>query len=509
LKILDRYILSRFLFNFTSSFVILMFIFIFQAIWFFIEEFAGKGLDLVIIAKFLFYYSPTLVNKVLPLTVLLASIMTFGSFAENYEFAAMKASGISLQRAMRSLMVFMVLLGIGTFFFANDVIPKAENKSYNLRKNIAKLKPALAINEGIFNDVGDIINIKVDKKYGKNDNFLKDVIIHKKNKFEENRVVIKAKEGELKSSEDSDVLQLVLKDGHYYEDIKTNSPNRKSKVPHAKAEFEFYTINMDLSGLNDVDLNEERSTRLYKMLNVGELDIFIDSIADDNKKVANTFGNNIYRRTGVNAFVNLKKTAPEDTLEVTKETPEIKKDTLEVKKDSVVAPVINRDSLMNIFPEWKQEQLLDIAINNTTNIIATVQGRKNDRLRREKLLNHHIISLHEKYALAFICIILFFIGAPLGAIVRKGGLGLPMVLAVGLFLTYYFLDLFAKNYAEDGSISPILGSWLATLVMLPLGFFLTRRATADKGVFDTDSFLSGFQNIFGRRKKAKEKSTKK
>ncbi len=472
-----------------------MFIFIFQAIWFFIEEFAGKGLDLLIIAKFLFYYSPTLVNKVLPLTVLLASIMTFGSFAENYEFAAMKASGISLQRAMKSLMIFMFLLGIGTFFFANDVIPKAENKSYNLRKNIAKLKPALAINEGVFNDIGDIINIKVEKKYGENDNFLKNVIIHKKNKFEENRVVIKANEGELKSSEDSDILQLVLKDGHYYEDIKTNSPKSTTHFPHAKVEFKFYTINMDLSGLNDVDLDEEKSTRLYKMLNVGELDYFIDSISKDNKRVANTFGNNIYRRTGVNAFVNIEKNNPVDSVTV--------------KKDSIKMPITHRDSLMNEFPEWKQEQLLDIAINNTTNIIATIQGRKSDRLRREKLLNHHIISLHEKYALAFICIILFFIGAPLGAIVRKGGLGLPMVLAIGLFLTYYFLDLFAKNYAEDGSISPILGSWLATLVMMPLGIFLTRRATADKGVFNTDGFLLNFGTIFRKLRKVKKNLSEK
>lgn len=473
-----------------------MFIFIFQAIWFFIEEFAGKGLDLLIIAKFLFYYSPTLVNKVLPLTVLLASIMTFGSFAENYEFAAMKASGISLQRAMRSLMIFMLLLGVGTFFFANDVIPKAENKSYNLRKNIAKLKPALAINEGIFNDIGDIINIKVDEKYGENDNFLKNVIIHKKNKFEENRVVIKAKEGELKSSENSDVLQLVLKDGHYYEDIKTNSPKSTSKVPHAKAKFEYYTINMDLSGLNDVDLTEEKSTRLYKMLNVGELDYFIDSIAKDNEKVASTFGNNIYRRTGVSAFTD-------------NPNPSVENLPSQKKKDSIKTPILHRDSLMNLFPEWKQEQLLDIAINNATNIIATIDGRKKDRLRREKLLNHHIISLHEKYALAFICIILFFIGAPLGAIVRKGGLGLPMVLAIGLFLTYYFLDLFAKNYAEDGSIHPIIGSWLATVVMLPMGIFLTRRATADKGVFDTDSFLSGIGSIFRKARKARKNTLKK
>ena len=504
MKILDRYILSRFLFNFTSSFVILMFIFIFQAIWFFIEEFAGKGLDLVIIAKFLFYYSPTLVNKVLPLTVLLASIMTFGSLAENYEFAAMKASGISLQRAMRSLIVFMLFLGVGTFYFANHVIPKAENKSYNLRKNIAKLKPALAINEGIFNDIGDEINIKVDEKYGENDNFLKNVIIHKKNRFEENRVVIKAKQGELKSSEDSDVLQLVLKDGHYYEDIKSKSPSARRKLPHAKAKFEFYTINMDLRGLNDVDLSEERSNRLYKMLNVNELSYFIDSIGDDNRKVTNNFGENVYRRSGILAF-NRQKETKED---IVMEEGVVVKDTATVVKDTLTLPT-SPEEVLGLFKEWQREQLLDVAINNTTNLIATVQGRKSDHLRREKLLNHHIISLHEKYALAFTCVILFFIGAPLGAIVRKGGLGLPMVLAIVLFLTYYFLDIFAKNYAEDGSISPVIGSWLATVVMLPLGISLTRRATADKGVFDASGFVTGignfFKNPFGLRKKVHKK----
>ena len=194
-----------------------MFIFIFQTIWLFIDDLAGKGLDIIIIGKFLFYLLPNLTEKVLPLTVLLSSILTFGSFAENYEFAAMKASGISLQRAMLPLIIFVTILGGIAFFFANSVIPASEQKIYNLRRNIAKVKPAAVIVEGVFSDV-EGFNIKVDQKYGENDKYLKDVVIHKKTNLEKNNTVIKAKTGELRSSQGSDIIQLVLSDGHYYEE---------------------------------------------------------------------------------------------------------------------------------------------------------------------------------------------------------------------------------------------------------------------------------------------------
>jgi len=190
-----------------------MFIFIFQTIWLFIDDLAGKGLDIIIIGKFLFYLMPNLTEKVLPLTVLLSSILTFGTFAENYEFAAMKASGISLQRAMRSLIVFVILLCGVTFFFANSVIPASEQKIYNMRRNIAKVKPAAAIEEGVFSDF-EGMSIKVAEKYGENDSDLRDVIIHQKTQTNVNNKVIKAIEGKLLSSENSDVIQLVLKDGH-------------------------------------------------------------------------------------------------------------------------------------------------------------------------------------------------------------------------------------------------------------------------------------------------------
>jgi len=218
-KILDKYLLKTFLITFTTVFVILFFIFILQTVWLFIAELAGKDLDITLIIKFLLFSMPRIIPLVLPLSILLASIMTFGNLAENYEFAAMKSSGISLQRAMRSLTVFILLLSIVAFFFANNVIPFAEYKFINFRKNIAQVKPALAITEGQFSDVG-FYNIKVNKKSGDNGNILTGITIHKKSNIGDgSKIVIKAKDGILISSEESSILQLVLNDGNYYEDI--------------------------------------------------------------------------------------------------------------------------------------------------------------------------------------------------------------------------------------------------------------------------------------------------
>ena len=220
MKILDKYLLKTFLTTFTMVFVILFFIFVLQTVWLFIAELAGKDLDILMILKFLLFAMPRIIPLVLPLSVLLSSIMTFGNLAENYEFAAMKSAGISLQRAMKSLIIFISLLSVISFFFANNVIPYAEYKFINFRTNIAQVKPALAITEGQFSDVG-FYTIKVNKKSGENGNTLTGITIHRKSINGEGggKTVIKAKNGELISSEKSSNLQLVLNDGYYYEDI--------------------------------------------------------------------------------------------------------------------------------------------------------------------------------------------------------------------------------------------------------------------------------------------------
>ncbi|MCE2612298.1 LptF/LptG family permease [Flavobacteriaceae bacterium D16] len=470
-----------------------MFIFIFQTIWLFIDDLAGKGLDIIIIGKFLFYLMPNLTEKVLPLTVLLASIITFGTFAENYEFAAMKASGISLQRSMLSLIVFVVFLGGLTFYFANSVIPASEQKIYNLRRNIAKVKPAAAIEEGVFSDL-EGRNIKVDRKYGENDRFLEKIIIHRKSKAQKNITVIKAKKGELISSDRSDIIQLVLKDGHYYEDIEPKNSRDQKKYPFAKAVFDTYTINIELPD-NQQDLEEERNVRTDKMKNISRLAKDIDSLKENNIKIVKAFSKNISSRMG--AFLPLwnndtinNPSAQGDLIE-----PEIP-ETVQLKDsvDTLTTPYTG--DIVSLFKVWQQGQVYTSAKSSVSNILNSVVGKKEELERRYKIYNMHILSLHKKYALAFSCIILFFVGAPLGAIIRKGGLGLPMVIAIVLFLAYYFIGVFAGNYAKEGNIHPILGAWLSTLIMLPLSVYLTKRATADRGLMDFGHITDPIRRFF-------------
>ena len=306
MKILDRYILTSFLKTFFPLFIIIMFILLLQTIWLFINELAGKDLDFSVIIKFLTFATPRLIPMVLPLTILLTSIMIFGNFAENYEFAAMKSSGISLQRAMRTLSVFIFFVGIGAYIFSNTVIPASEKKFVNLRKNIVKVKPAMVISPNRFEDLGDI-NIKVKEKYGDNDEFLKDVIIHKKSNRPGNFTVIKATEGELKGSIDSDVITLVLKDGNYYDEVQQKSPKKRKKHPFAKAYFKEYILNMDLSELGDVDMDAQMYKKGYNMLNVNGIKNELDSISEQvNEEVATTT-RDLNRRNGFNELnKNLK-----------------------------------------------------------------------------------------------------------------------------------------------------------------------------------------------------------
>ncbi len=474
MKILDRYILKSYLFTFLTVFVIFMFIFILQTVWLFIGELAGKGLDAGIILKFLLYTAPKLIPLVLPLSILVSSIMTFGRFAESYEFAAMKSTGISLQRAMRSLIVFIVLLGIGTFFFSNHVIPWSEFKQYNLRKNLAKKKPALAIGEGVFNDIGNI-NIKVDRKYGENDQLLEKVVIHQKSNDKKNRIVMKSKKGELKSSPDSDILQMVLFDGNRYEDVKSTDPKDQLRLPHAKVSFDKYIMNVDLREVNKVDFEDE-SNSTYKMYHVRQL---IDTIALNERKYDQEkigFGDNMYKRTGI---VIIEKDS-----------------TQRVPHDSIAA----MSSVLEILTLKNKKRALDISITNIKGRLTTLENTQNRFERIEKKINHQKIYMHDKFAVAIACIILFFVGAPLGAIIRKGGIGLPMVIAICLFLAYHFIGIFGKNSAEDGSIPPWLGTWLSTMIMLPLSIYFTRRATSDQGLFSLDGFFVQLGNLFVKSK---------
>lgn len=463
--------------TFLSVFVILMFIFVLQAIWLYIGDLAGKDLDTFVIIKLLLYITPTLIPLILPLTILLVSIMVFGQFAEQYEFAAMKSTGISLQRAMRSLSVFIVLLGLTTFIFSNNVIPWANYNVYNLRKNIAQVKPALAIAKGQFNEIGSY-NIKVQDKSGENGQFLTNVVIHKKAATNsKNRTVIISESGELKSNENSNILQLVLYNGNYYEEIATNKPAQANKKPHAKSYFEEYTINVDLEGFNDVDIDDKSHDNRYNMLNVSELSYTVDSLYAKKTETRKIFSKTLYDRTSI---VNLNAN-------------------ISPKKDSIF-----KGDVIDLFTNKTKVQILNLAsntVNSTKQIITTNKTFFNFNT---KWRNKHVQSLHDKFVLAFACVILFFVGAPLGALIRKGGIGLPLVVAILIFLTYHFIGIFAKNSSLDDSLNPILGTWLSTLIMLPLSIFLTKRATNDRGLLEFDHITEPIKQLLKIKSKAKE-----
>lgn len=466
MNILDRYILSTYLKSFFSVFTILMLIFLLQSVWVYIAELAGKDLQFDVILKFLIFVSPRIVVLVLPLTILLVSIMVFGNFSENYEFAAMKSTGISLQRAMKSLSIFIVFLSVVSFFFANNVIPLAEYNFFNLRRNIARVKPAMIVAEGQFNQLQDI-NIKVAKKSGENGEFLEDVIIHqKKGNSSGNYTVIKSKTGEFYSDESSDLIQLILYDGNYYDEVQpANYQKRTKNRPQIKSTFERYVINIDISEFNDVDFDQKDASARFNMLGVNELNTTIDSLYTTQQKSIDAFSKTMLTRSHQNNLNLNYNIAQNDSLA---EIPE---------------------NVIDLFTKNKAVQLYDLAIGSVSSAQDDIKVKSKSFSISTIHINKHIIALHDKFALGLMCIILFFVGAPLGALIRKGGIGLPLVIAILIFLTYHFISIFAKNSSEDNSLNPIFATWLAGIIMLPFSIYLTSRATKDRALMDLDALL--------------------
>jgi lipopolysaccharide export system permease protein len=270
-----------------------------QTVWLLIAELAGKDLDTFMIIQFLLFSMPRLVPLVLPLSILLASIMSFGDLSENYELAAMKSAGISLRRTLQPLFVLIFVFSITAFVFANSILPYAEYKFINFRKNIAQAKPALAIAEGQFSDVG-LYNIKVNKKSGKNGNILTGITIHKKsNQGDGSRVVIKAKNGKLVSAEGANTLQMVLNEGNYYEDIIPKNYEDRPKMPFVKSAFKKNIINIDISEFNKVDVSNENITNTSTMLTSSELQYTLDSLQKNFKNEVVSFTENINQRVGI------------------------------------------------------------------------------------------------------------------------------------------------------------------------------------------------------------------
>ncbi len=480
MKIIDKYLLKSFLITFATVFVILFFIFVLQSIWLFIAELAGKDLDAMTIFKFIFYYSPIMVPLVLPLSILLASIMTFGSFAENYEFAAMKSGGISLGRAMKYLIVCSVLFSGIAFLFANNIIPEAQYRFINLRKSIIQTKPAMAIGEGQFSKIGTTTTIHVEKKSGENGSFLEGITMHmKKGEFSTVTTVIKAKKGVLKSDESTNLLQLDLLDGNYYEDIQPKKFEDRDKLPFAKSSFKKYTVTIDLAKLNGASEDGAEIVNAYNMLNMSELKYTIDSLQSSFNKDVLSYSENIDKTT--------------ESLTANAVVPVVNQ--VELPKSKKVS-----EDLMSLFPADKKALVVDVAKNNINNTIFSLDGYKTDLEFKQNNINDHWIGYYDKLLVAYSCLLMFFIGAPLGAIIRKGGLGLPIVFAILIFIIFNFANTFGKKLAGQDAISPFIGTAAGALILTPFAILFTYRATKDMGLtIDLDWLLVPIKKMFTKQ----------
>ncbi len=475
MKILDKYIIKSYFLKLIGVFAICFIIFIIQTFWLYVDELAGKGLDIFTIGKFFIYFSPKLVPLVLPLSILLASLMTYGTLSENSEFIAMKSNGISIIRTMLGLLIFHVFLGIGTFYFSNYIVTYGELKSFNLRKNLAKLKPTLAIREGMFNNIGDM-NIKVNRKYGDNEQYLEDIILHKINFHDEiNRIVIKAESGEITSNNEN-YLQLILKNGNRYEEVIAEDAASKQKYPHAKVYFEEYLLNIDISEFNNVDLNEENYRSTYKMQKISQLKTSIDTLKTNFERDKEVFSISVTNGHPLKRLPNL------DNNKLTDINKPIF-DYMKSKKNSDIKFVIQNS-----------ESEVDI-------LLRQINNKKKLFFLQQKLINLHTLAINEKYTLIFGCVFLFLIGGSIGAIIRKGGIGLPLVLSISIFLTYHYIGVFGKNAAEDSTINPYLGSWISTLVIAPFAIYLTRIISLDRGFnfIYLDKFLNFFRRLYKKK----------
>ncbi len=475
MKILDKYIIKSYFSRLIGVFAICFIIFIIQTFWLYVDELAGKGLDIFTIGKFFIYFSPKLVPLVLPLSVLLASLMTYGTLSENSEFIAMKSNGISIIRTMFGLLIFHVFLGIGAFYFSNHVVTYGELKSYNLRKNLAKLKPTLAIREGIFNDIGDM-NIKVSRKYGDNEQYLEDIIVHKISFNDEvNRIVIKAESGEIASNNEN-YLQLILKNGNRYEEVITEDTADKQKYPHAKVYFQEYLMNIDISEFNNVDLDEENYRSTYKMQKISQLKTSVDTLKINFDRDKDVFGKSMASSHPLRRLPNLNDNQTDSKKPIF--------DYMESKE---------KYNIINVLQNSESE--VDI-------LLRQINNKKKNYFLQQKLFNLHTLTINEKYTLVFACIFLFLIGASIGAIIRKGGIGLPLVLSICIFLTYHYIGVFGKNAAEDSTIDPYVGSWISTVVIAPFAIYLTRIVSQDGRLnfIYVDKLLNLFRRLFIKKK---------
>ncbi len=466
MKKLYKLVLGTYLGPFILTFLITLFILVMQFLWKYIDEMVGKGLEWSIIIELLFYASANLVPMALPLAVLLSSIMTFGSMGEHYELVAFKSAGISLQKIMTPLIGFVLILSLGAFYFSNSIWPVANLKFASLLYDIRHKKPAIDIQDKVFFKEFDGFAIRVEKN-DKKQNVMYDVLIYDHRDKKGNRKVIRAKEGVMQITPDEKYIEFILSDGHSYSDEGSKTQS------HFRTNFEEEIIRFDLSTFKMERSDEERYKNNYKMLNLAQLSDQIDTLQEKLDNRVDVYENKI------NDYYLLMQ----DSFSIPRLADiQVEEDSMSVISDLALA---------------KQSVIFEQAINRCRSKKTFVNSILKETSSRSKYINRHDIERHRKFTLSVACLVLFFVGAPMGAIIRKGGLGMPVLISIAFFLIFHVSSITGEKLIKEGELSVATGMWIATFVLSPVGVFLTYKASTDSSLLDMDAYSNIVRRLKG------------
>lgn len=485
IKRLYMFILRSFVPLLGMTFFICLFIVLMQFLWRYIDDLVGKGLGIDVIGELFFYAALTMIPMALPLAILLASLMTFGNLGERFELTAMKASGVSLLKCMRPLIVLMAFIAVGAFFFQNNVLPIAQTKMWTLLYSMRQKSPEVEIPEGIFYDQIPGYNLFVQSK-NRDTGMLYDMMIYDMSKGFDNASIILADSGRMAFTEDKTHLYLKLWQGESFENLRDAGARTGStdNVPYRRESFKLKELVVQFDA-NFNRLDEQGMRNQYVGKNMSELQATIDSVSAivDSTSTVNSRELKEQSVVGVPyytySFKNGQRVAtPRHTVAMDK--------------------AIDIDSLFSGgATEWRSVYITP-ALQKMRRKQQQAEYKAMELEEEQKTVRRHSIELQKKFTLSFACIIFFFIGAPLGAIIRKGGLGMPIVISVLLFIFYYIIDNSGYKLARDGRWDVWEGMWLSSTVLLPLGIFLTWKAVNDSAVFNRDAYINLLRKIIGK-----------
>jgi lipopolysaccharide export system permease protein len=482
MKRLHALVIKSFLGPLILTFFMVIFILLMQFLWKYIDDLVGKGLETKILAEFLLYSSVSMVPMALPLAVLLASLMTFGNMAENLELLAFKSSGVSLTRIMAPLTFLVVAISFAAFFFANNVMPVSNLKLTSLMHDIRKQRPELQIQPGIFDNTMDGYSIRIGDQDPKT-SLLKDIWIYDHTDKAGNVSVTVADSGYMKMSSDEKHLMLTLFNGNSYVELqKTRKRNEPQTYPHRRDKFARQEMLIELTGfgLNRSDQNLWKNS--YSMMNLAQLKHFDDSLSQDIGNLQESV-----REMVENSTVEKKKRNMHGSI--------AKIDTSQQAEIKPEYHAIHVDSVFNALNKTEKRRAVVQAINIARTNKSFVATNANTIEYKIKRLRRYQIEKHRKFTLALSCLIFFFIGAPLGAIIRKGGLGMPVIVSVLFFLVWYMISITGEKFAREDMMAPFVGMWLSSFLLIPLGVFVSYKASRDSVIMNIESYFNFIKRI--------------